>query len=118
MQKLSYVPEVDDLLPPTRPATLLRIPADAFKSKETLRAHLRGAAPHQTKTLGSALNAAAAAAAGSDGAPLKPYKRSRAEPIIDKIVEEVNLPQFKRPSPIYRHRNGKPVRTYKKFHQE
>lgn len=118
MRKLSYVPEVEDALPASRPATLLRIPADAFKSKESLRAHLRGAAPHQTKTLGSALNAAAAAAAGSDGAPLKPYKRSRAEHTVDQIVEEVNLPQFKRPSPIYRHRNGKPVRTYKKFHQE
>jgi hypothetical protein len=114
MPRLSYVPEVDDALPPARPATLIRIPADAFKSKASLRAALRGDPNGQT--LGTALSSAAVAAAGSDGAPLKAKKRSRAEPVLDAIVEEVNLPQYKALRPIRTTRAGRPVKTYPKFH--
>lgn len=114
MPRLSYVPEVDDALPPSRPATLIRIPADAFASKAALRAALRGDPNEQT--LGTALSSAAVSAAGADGAPLKPYKRSRQEQAIEAIVEEVNLPQYKPLRPIRTTRAGRPVKTYPKFH--
>ena len=114
MPRLSYVPEVDDALPPSRPATLIRIPAAAFASKDALRAALRG--DPNSSSLGPAISSAAVTAAGADGAPLKPYKRSRQEQAIEAIVEEVNLPQYKPLRPIRTTRAGKPIRTYPKFH--
>lgn len=114
MPRLSYVPEVDDALPPTRPAALIRVPKDAFKSKDDLRAFLRDLPTQQT--LGQTLSAALVSAAGSDGAPLKPMKRSRAEPVLEAQVEEANLPQYKPLRPIRTTRAGKPVKTYAKFH--
>jgi hypothetical protein len=116
MPKLSYVPEVDDALPPSRPATLIRIPASAFRTKAELRAALRGADDPSKATLGNTLSAAAVKAAGSDGMALKPFKRSRAEPVLETQVEEANLPQYKPLRPIRTTRAGRPVKTYVKFH--
>lgn len=123
MPKLSYVPEVDDALPPTRPAALLRIPADAFGSKDALRAYLRGthyaqvtpSQPATPTTLGKSLNAALVAAADSDGKPLKPMKRSRADHITQELTDASSVPTYKPLRPI-RSRNGKPVTTHAKFH--
>ena len=111
-----YVPEVEDTLPSTRPAALIRIPASAFSSKEALRTALRGADDPSKVTLGNSLSAAAVEAAGSDGKALKPFKRSRAEPVLEAQVEERNLPQYKPLRPIRTTRAGRPVKTYPKFH--
>jgi len=112
----TYVPEVEEALPPSRPATLIRIPASAFSSKAALRAALRGADDPTKATLGNSLSAAAVEAAGSDGKALKPFKRSRAEPVLEAQVEEANLPQYKPLRPIRTTRAGRPVKTYPKFH--
>lgn len=112
----NYVPEVADLLPPTRPAALIRIPAEAFKSKATLRAFLRANPNADRSNLATILSAALVAAAGSDGAPLKAKKRTRTEGAMQRQVEEANLPQFKPVTKIRTTRAGKPVKTYPKFH--
>ena len=107
----TYVPEVADLLPPTRPAALIRIPVEACKSKATLRAN-----PNADRSnLATILSAALVTAAGSDGAPLKPKTRTRSESTLNAQVEEANLPQYK---PVTKRRsiNGKQVKTYPKFH--
>lgn len=111
----NYVPEVADLLPPTRPAALIRIPAEAFASKATLRAFLRANPNADRSNLATILSAALVTAAGSDGAQLKPKKRTRTEGTMQAQVDEANVPQFK---PITKRRNinGKPVKTYPKFH--
>lgn len=115
----NYVPEVADLLPPTRPAALIRIPAEAFASKATLRAFLR-ANPNADRSdrsnLATILSAALVTAAGSDGAQLKPKKRTRTEGTMQAQVEEANLPQYKPVAKIRTTRAGKPVKTYPKFH--
>lgn len=112
----NYVPEVADLLPPARPAALIRIPAEAFASKATLRAFLRANPNADRSNLAAILSAALVAAAGSDGAQLKPKKRTRAEPVMQAQVEEANLPQYKPVAKIRTTRAGKPVKTYPKFH--
>lgn len=112
----AYVPEVDDVLPPTRPAALIRIPPAAFKSKATLREFLRAHPNADRSNLATILSAALVTAAGSDGAPLKPKKRTRAESTINAQVEEANLPQYKPVAKIRTTRAGRPVKTYPKFH--
>ena len=122
--KLCYVPEVDDALPPNRPAALITIPADAFGSKDALRAYLRGdrytqvtpSQPTAPSTLGSALSASLVAAAGSDGAQLKAKKRSRAEARLEEEVEASPVPTYKPLRPVRSTRLGRPIKTYTKFH--
>ena len=123
-----YVPPVEEQLPPTRPAALLSIPKHAFGSKDALRAALRGtdytpATPNQPKAqtkLGKTLTTSLTTAAGSDGAPLKPLKRSRSEQTIQAEVDASGVPVYKAVAPIYREprgaRAGRPVKTYPKFH--
>lgn len=111
----SYVPEVCDALPAARPAGLVRIPASAFASKATLRAFLRANPNADRSNLATILSAALFAAAGSDGAPLKPKKRTRAEHVLRQQVDEANVPQFK-PVGVIRTQAGKPIKTYPKFH--
>lgn len=116
MPKLSYVPEVDDALPPSRPATLIRIPASAFRTKAELRAALRGADDPSKATLGNTLSAAAVKAAGSDGMALKPFKRSRSDAKTQEITDASSVPTYKPLRPIRTTRAGRPVKTYVKFH--
>lgn len=112
----NYAPPVEEALPPSRPATLIRIPPAAFASKATLRAFLRAHPNADRSNLGPILSAALVAAAGSDGAPLPPMKRSRAETTLNAQVEAANLPQYKPITKIRTTRAGKPVKTYPKFH--
>jgi len=124
MPKLSYVPEVEDALPDTRPAALIRIPTAAFASKDALRAYLRGdhyapvtpSQPAAPTELGKALSAALTTAAGSDGAALKAKKRSRSEARFEEEVEASGAPTYKPILPIRTTRQGKPVRTQARFH--
>lgn len=127
----SYVPPVSESLPPTRPAAMIRIPKDAFASKSALAEALRAyhvsltpalpsqRTPAQSK-LGKTLTAAAVAAAGSDGAPLKPGKRSRSEQKIQAETDASTVPTYKPVAPIYREqsgaRAGRPVKTQPRFH--